>query len=93
MNPTIKKYVYGKRFRKCLPIVGLLFAMCLAGYSIKSSTAASSNDITMIKKVEQISPDIQFMPSIGVTLPNGIEKMAVWPSQEEIQKRYAKTDI
>lgn len=92
MNPAIKKYLHKKRFAKFL-IVGFLFAMCLTGYGIKSLATESSDEITKAGKVEQIRPDIQFMPRLDVALPNGVEKLAVWPSQEEIRKSYAKTDI
>jgi hypothetical protein len=95
MKPTFEKNVCRKMFRKCLSISSLLLVMYLVGCSIESLAAKSSNDVVMEKKkkVKQISPDIQFMPPIGATLPNSIEKLIIWPSQEEIKKRYAKTDI
>lgn len=91
MNPAIKKHGYEKKLRKYLPIVLLLTMIGLGGY-INSSIAGSSNEMP-VKKAVKISPDIQFMPPLGVTLPNGIERLAIWPSQEDINKHYAKTDI
>ncbi len=80
-----------RTFGNYIGIVSLFLGLTLAVVAYLRTVNAEGRSIP--NEFESLPHDVQLIPKLEVKLPNGVEKMVMWPSSKYIEEHYAKDDI